>query len=171
MVLADAKAAGAIHVLAWQVGYRDMMPDQFLDGLDAAARQRQWSEQLTAGPPEGAAWLVVEDDDGAVAGISAVGPARDDEGQLTGDGELYMINIHPERWGRGLGRELLEAATEWLRSGDWSEAVLWMADGNQRAGRLYESNGWVLDGARKEAPIGGLMVAEVRYRRSLKKNA
>jgi GNAT superfamily N-acetyltransferase len=111
--------------------------------------------------------LVVEDDDGAVAGISAIGPSRDDDGELTGDGELYMINVHPDRWGRGLGRRLLEAATEWLRSRGWSEAVLWMANGNERAGRLYERNGWVLDGGRKEAPIGGANVVEVRYRRSL----
>jgi GNAT superfamily N-acetyltransferase len=170
MVLADAEAAGAIHVRAWQVGYRGLMPDEFLDGLDEAARQRQWAEQLASGPPEGACWLVVEDDDGAVAGICAVGPAHDDEGQSTGDGELYMINLRPERWGRGLGRQLLEAATDWLRSAGWTEAVLWMAEGNERAARLYEGNGWALDGARKTAPAWGVMVAEVRYRRSLQQH-
>jgi RimJ/RimL family protein N-acetyltransferase len=167
MVVADAEAAGAIHVRAWQATYRGLMPDSYLDGLDVAERQQQWVMQLAAGPPEGATWLAVEDDDGAVAGICAIGPSRDDEGKQTGEGELYMINLEPSRWGRGLGRLLLAAATERLRAAGWSEAVLWMADGNERAGRLYERNGWVLDGERKMAPIGGAMVAEVRYRLSL----
>jgi RimJ/RimL family protein N-acetyltransferase len=167
MVRGDADAAGAIHVRAWQAAYRGLMPDAYLDGLDVAERQRQWASQLAGGPPEGAAWLVVEDDDGVVAGICAVGPAHDAQGEPTGEGELYMINLDPSRWGRGLGRLLLAAATDWLRAEGWSEAVLWMAEGNQRAGRLYERNGWALDGGRKDDTIGGTAVPEVRYGRSL----
>src|SRR4051812_33854255 len=95
MALGDASAAGSIHVRAWQAAYRRLMPDEYLDGLDPGTRQREWTEQLSNGPPEGAARLVVEDDDGEVGGICAIGPARDDDGALTGDGELYMINVDP----------------------------------------------------------------------------
>jgi ribosomal protein S18 acetylase RimI-like enzyme len=83
-------------------------------------------------------------------------------------GELTSIYVSPQHWGTGVGRELLSAATEQLRQAGFTEATLWVLEGNTRARRFYASAGWRPDGARKDAVIAGVPVVEVRYRRRLR---
>ena len=45
----DGPALGEVHVLAWQVGYRSILPKAFLDGLDPGARAQWWTERFTTG--------------------------------------------------------------------------------------------------------------------------
>lgn len=164
---------GRVHIAAWQVAYRGLMPDDFLEGLDGAVRGGRWHGALSAGPGEGryqegeleGLALVVEGDDGEVAGISVVGPPRRSEPPSVG--ELWMINLDPGAWGMGLGRALLAAATEALRTMGFEEAVLWVLSGNVRARRFYERAGWEPDGAQHEDRTRGFEVIEVRYRRAL----
>jgi hypothetical protein len=50
----------------------------------------------------------------------------------------------------------------------FTEAVLWVLAGNERAERFYRSDGWTSDGRRRiELIWGGIAVDEVRYRRGL----
>ncbi len=39
---ADAPSLAAIHVAAWQVGYRGVMPNNFLDTLSVSERETMW---------------------------------------------------------------------------------------------------------------------------------
>jgi GNAT superfamily N-acetyltransferase len=158
--LDDAEAIGRVHVTAWQAAYRGHMPDDLLDGMDPVARAAQWRERIGS---DEAVPLVVEDEHGQVVGVSHVGPDR----QQPARGELWMINVAPEAWGKGLGRALLDAATAKLRDDGYSEAVLWVVDGNSRARRFYEAAGWHADGTARREDVGGALVTEVRYRRQL----
>jgi RimJ/RimL family protein N-acetyltransferase len=159
-VVEDADAIGRAHVTAWQAAYRGQMPDDLLDRLDPVARAAQWRERIETGE---AVPLVVEDEGGEVVGVAHVGPDR----QQPARGELWMINLAPEAWGKGLGRALLEGATGELRVLGYDEAVLWVLDGNTRARRFYEAAGWHADGTAKREDVGGVAVTEVRYRRAL----
>jgi GNAT superfamily N-acetyltransferase len=164
---------GRVHIAAWRAAYRGLMPDDFLDGLDSVARGQRWHAALAAGPGDGryrqdgleALALVVERADGDVAGISVVGPARRPEEASAG--ELWMINLEPSAWGRGLGRVLLHEATAALRHLGYDEAVLWVVAGNDRARRFYEHAGWHPDGTEHEEQTRGFPVVEVRYRRRI----
>lgn len=82
-------------------------------------------------------------------------------------GELYAINLDPDAWGKGWGRELLSSATAELARLGFGEAVLWVATGNSRARRLYEIAGWHADGAERTDDSLGPSIDEVRYRRSV----
>jgi len=157
----DAPAMGRVHVLAWQAAYRGQMPDAYLDGLSAGDRARMWSSAL-AEDDRARALLVAEGDTGVV-GFVVVGPALD------GDevGELYAINVDPERWGTGVGRALLRAAEAELSTLGYTEAVLWVLPSNERARRFYESAGWHPDGSERTAEVLGVEVLEIRYRRRL----
>lgn len=159
----DAKTLGEVHVRAWQGAYRGLMPDTYLDGLDAGERAASWERWLRE-PPPGETTLVVEDA-GEVVGFAHVGPDR--EGDDPAVGELWAINLDPDRWRKGLGRELLEAASVELRRCGYREAVLWVIDENERARGFYEANGWLFDDATKGREIAGATVTEVRYRRPL----
>ncbi|MDQ1374353.1 MAG: hypothetical protein QOJ09_1691, partial [Actinomycetota bacterium] len=96
--------------------------------------------------------LVIEDGTSTVVGIAAVGADRGEPGAA---GELWLINLAPEAWGRGLGRRLLEAATDELRGQGFDEAVLWVLDANARARRFYGRAGWAPDGGAKARTWAG----------------
>jgi ribosomal protein S18 acetylase RimI-like enzyme len=160
----DADAVGEVHVRAWQSAYRGVMPDDYLDGLQAQDHATRWREHLTAPSSDGHPLVVV--DDHRVVGFASVGPARDSDAP-SDIGQLYAINLDPEVWGRGLGRALLRVATDRLRELGYVEAVLWVVPDNQRARRLYESEGWSDDDLRRDDEVFGVVVSEMRYRRLL----
>jgi GNAT superfamily N-acetyltransferase len=168
----DSEALGRVHIAAWQAAYRGLMPDDFLDALDPEARAKRWRVALVEGPGDGryqaegfeALTLVIECD-GQVAGISVVGPPRRRE--PAGVGELWMINLEPAVWGRGLGTQLLAAAAGQLRHAGYVEGVLWVLTGNHRARRFYEREGWKPDGTEVTDDARGFPLTELRYRRPL----
>jgi ribosomal protein S18 acetylase RimI-like enzyme len=160
----DADAIGNVHVRAWRSAYRGVMPDDYLDGLQAQDHAARWRE-LLIGPSSDMCLLVIVDDD-RVVGFASLGPARDSDTPRD-IGQLYAINLDPDVWGRGLGRALLSVATDRLRGLGYVEAVLWVVPSNQRARRLYESAGWSDDAVRRDDEVFGVVVPQMRYRRLL----
>ena len=160
----DADAIGAVVVRAWQAAYRGIMPDDYLDGLRAEQRAATWQRVLAdLGPDRWVQVLKVGDE---LVGFASYGPELADvsDGET---GELYAINLDPDHWGRGLGRALLAEVTRGLADVGYHTAVLWVATGNERARRLYESEGWTAEGPARDAEILGVIVNEVRYRKRL----
>jgi ribosomal protein S18 acetylase RimI-like enzyme len=162
----DAPAVGRVHVRAWQRAYRGgLLPDAELDALDAGERAEGWALVLGGDPPPRSVRLVAEVD-GEVAGFVVVGPERgfDD----AADGEVHVLNVDPDAWGTGVGRELLTAGERALADAGFDVAVLWVHPGNTRARRFYERRGWVVDGGTERVEeIWGVQVPEIRYRREL----
>ena len=70
-----------------------------------------------------------------------------------------------EEWvaGTGLGTELLSTAVAWLVEQAFAHATLWVLEGNARARRFYEREGWALDGTVKSEPREDFTMDEVRY--------
>lgn len=162
----DADAIGAVHVRAWQAAYRGHMSDEHLDGLSIDQRRANWRAGLSAGADDRAVLVVEDPTDGHVCGFAVVGDARTDHGAAApDDGELWAINLEPEAWGRGLGGVLLAGAEQALVARGCARAHLWVLEGNARARRFYEREGWRPDGAVKDEDFGGRTLREVRYRR------
>lgn len=162
-VASDAESMGRLHVRAWQSAYRGVMPDEYLDGLRSDERITMWRDIIAnqAGPQ-----LLVAVDAGNVVGFAAFGAERASS-SASSCGELYAINLDPDHWGRGIGRELLRRATDALIAMGYGEAVLWVIPENERARNLYESEGWVADGGVSTEDILGVTVTDIRYRRLL----
>jgi len=162
----DADELGVVHVRAWQAAYRDgLMPDEYLDSLSATDRAQMWRQAIESGDRPRSRRLVAEDDGGTIIGFVIVGPAEGDPASSTG--EVFAINVHPHHWGDGGGRMLLEAGVGGLQEDGFVEAVLWVHPDNQKARRSYERNGWACDDLERTQEIFGVVVPEVRYRRSL----
>jgi ribosomal protein S18 acetylase RimI-like enzyme len=138
------------------------MPDEFLDALRPEVRAGRYTFG-SPDPLQPATILAV--DERAICGFVTTGPALDADGQ--GKGELYSLYVDPPSWGLGVGRALITAAREHLRSQDFTEACLWVLVGNDRAERFYRADGWVSDGTRRVAVVHGLTVDEIRYERAL----
>ena len=58
-------------------------------------------------------------------------------------------------------------AEQLLKDAGFTEAFLWVLEGNARGRRFYEAAGWDADGQTKTAAIGGRELVEVRYRKQL----
>jgi GNAT superfamily N-acetyltransferase len=150
----DAESVARVQVETWQAAYAHALPVEQLRAMsreEAAHRHRRW-------PP-----TFVAEAGGQVVGFVSVGSSRDPDT----DGELFAIYVHPDQWGSGVGRALIEAGEDELRRLGHREPVLWVLDDNPRARRFYEIAGWSADGTAREIRIFGFDVAEVRYSKQL----
>jgi mycothiol synthase len=80
--------------------------------------------------------LVAELEDGRLGGIHWLKRRGD------GAGEVYNLAVHPDAQRRGLGPVLLHAGLEHLRRIGCREVLLWVDLANDRAVRLYASQGF-----------------------------
>ena len=158
---ADGLAVARVHVRAWQVGYRGILPDAFLDGL----RPEDRAARYTFGDPDpDKPYTVVAVEAGALRGFVTTGPAR--EG-TDGAGHLMALYVDPDCWHRGIGQMLIARGRDELAARGHREAVLWVLAGNVRAQRFYAADGWTSDGRTEQQEIWGLVVTDRRYRRVL----
>jgi GNAT superfamily N-acetyltransferase len=155
---ADAGGIAVLHVATWQAAYDGLLDGDYLAGLSVTRREAQWREIFAAGTSQ----TVVAQAGKDLVGFASIGPSRDD-GSPAGCGELYAIYVHPSWWDHGLGHRLHDGALAMLGSSGHTDAVLWVLEGNARARRFYERQGWRLDGAIRTEQIGAADVAEVRY--------
>ncbi|MBB5872300.1 ribosomal protein S18 acetylase RimI-like enzyme [Allocatelliglobosispora scoriae] len=159
----DADAIAGNHIAAWRVAYQGMIPDDVLDALDPA----EWAQRRRAGFGAAArpAALVAVDDRDVPVGHVMTGSYRvdqDPERQESSIGEIWAIYCHPDQWGRGTGKALIEAGLAALPQ---SVVRLWVLADNLRARRFYERNGLHPDGTTALwTPRGSdVSLPEVRY--------
>ncbi len=158
----DAAEVAQVHVRAWQVAYRGLLPDAYLDGLRADDRMSHY--RFGATDPTLPSTLVA-DEDGAVCGFATVGPSQDPDAREAG--EVLALYVDPSAWGLGVGRRLMARARAHLVQSGFTHAVLWVLVGNDRAQRFYRADGWSPDELQRTAEVWGVQVDELRYRRSL----
>lgn len=158
----DAETLAHVRTTGWQTAYRGIIPDSYLDRMDAAENARTQRAAL-ANPAPGTHCLAAITPEGEVLGFVIFGPRRDDD-LPPAAGEVYFLYVLPEGWGSGAGLLLFERAMRDLRQAGYAPLVLWTLEGNRRARRFYERCGWQTDGARKLLDFDGALVAEVRYR-------
>jgi GNAT superfamily N-acetyltransferase len=143
-VRTDAEAMARMHWLSANTAYGRNDPLQ----RRLAAAERIFDEDETRP-------FLAEGDDGAVIGILTIGVD-----------ELYAIYVHPQHWGTGVGRALLERAEEELAE-TCDVAVLTCMVENARARRFYERNGWELGETVVEPHFGGEPTEVCLYRKAL----
>ena len=159
---ADAMAVARVHVRSWQVAYRTLLPQEYLDQLrpEARAQRYDFTHQDQSKP-----FTIVATEGEEICGFATTMPSRDSD--LPEHGELCALYVDPERWGRGIGAALIAAARSRLAKSGFQNALLWVMHGNTRAARFYQIDGWVSNGERRTDTVWRVTVEEVRYRREL----
>jgi ribosomal protein S18 acetylase RimI-like enzyme len=158
----DAMAVARVHVRSWQVAYRTLLPEDYLNQLrpEERAQRYDFASQDPRKP-----WTVVAVENGLIRGFATTMPSRDSD--LPNHGELCALYVDPEQWGRGIGVSLMSAARAHLSSLGFESALLWVLANNIRAERFYQIDGWVPDGLSRTDTMWGVTVNEVRYLRRL----
>jgi GNAT superfamily N-acetyltransferase len=85
------------------------------------------------------------DADRDVVAMALAEPGRADDGAgaiIPGYGHVSMVFVHPDLWGHGVGRHLLQGLHERASERGWSRTTLWTRASNARARRLYEGQGY-----------------------------
>jgi ribosomal protein S18 acetylase RimI-like enzyme len=116
------------------------MPDTLLDGLDASRSADGWRRTIAQAENEAAGLRIfVAALDSEIVGFASSGTPRDED--PVRPLQLFVLNVVASQYGTGLGQRLLETAVA------QEPAYLWVAEGNLRAQRFYEKNGFSLDDA------------------------
>ncbi|HYI46746.1 MAG TPA: GNAT family N-acetyltransferase [Actinomycetota bacterium] len=159
----DASAIAEVNIASWRAAYKDLIPDGVLDELTVPVLSRRWLKEVATPDPPHARLVVVEDERG-VTGFARFGPARDpDSIEERTTGELYGFYLHPDVWGRGAARALMDGILAELRDEGLEHVTLNVVAGNERARSFYEHLGWTLD--KEAAPWFG--ARQFRYRKEL----
>lgn len=158
----DAMEVARVHVRSWQVGYRGLLPDPYLEGLSPEERAARY-DFATVDPLKPRTFVAV--DGGIILGFATTSPARDAD--LDRYGELCALYVDPPHWGKGIGAALITDARARLRKMGFQKAALWVLAGNLRAERFYRLDGWAEDGVRRTDSGRGIEIHEMRYQRAL----
>ncbi|WP_426132923.1 GNAT family N-acetyltransferase [Pseudomonas sp. PWP3-1b2] len=159
----DAKAIAHVHVSSWQQAYRDLMPADYLNSLNATLAQREanWIRAIEAG--ELKVWVAELNEQ--VVGWISVGASRDSDVAEGNIGEVMAIYVLAEYWHTGTGLALWNAGLQWLREQGYQCLTLWVLTGNERAIRFYRRAGCSEEtGSERTLERGGMSLVEVRYR-------
>jgi GNAT superfamily N-acetyltransferase len=122
-------------------------PDAFASTLE---KEAAFPEQVWRRRAEGAAGLVnfIACEAGAGIGIAAIFAEADLPGRM----HLVGMWVHPRHRRHGVARALVDQAVRWAEDHRASEVVLWVADHNIPARRLYERAGFQPTGDRQPLP-------------------
>ncbi len=101
--------------------------------------------------------LMAADPDGTALGFAAVEPTQEQSSVA----ELRYLGVHPQAWGRGVARLLLNELTQHAQALAFQSLQLSVYTDNERAVGLYERLGWKSVGEPTPHPRHGRL--EERY--------
>ena len=157
--LQDIKDIATIHVIAWQVVYKGLIPQSYLDNLSIAKREQNWSSILNNSKNQ----TIVQEINGRVVGFANFGNTRDKDKNYNVTGEITSIYLDPEHWRKGLGAELFQFILSEMKNKEFTEVTLWVLDTNQTACSFYQKMGFKPDGATKIDIREDFKLKEIRY--------
>lgn len=136
----DISTLAAIHVSAWQTAYKNHMPQEYLNQISIEKRISNWQEWIdTPGPRT---TFVIGDDENLI-GFCIFGPVQKDKTNdlhtYSAEGEILSLNIHPENWRCGYGKQLCLAVIQESVQRQWKNLSLWTLKSNEPAKRFYQT--------------------------------
>jgi GNAT superfamily N-acetyltransferase len=155
--IGDAEGIARAHTASWRTSYRGLLPEAVLARIDVDQRAASWRRTLQ---DRSLLTLVAYDTTHHdIVGLCDAGKSR---GTTPRAGEIYRMYLEHHARRHGLGREMFELVTAWLRSRALDSLVIWVLDTNHPARRFYEAMGG-RPGARVASSVSGFPVIEQAY--------
>lgn len=156
----DAGRIAKVHVDSWRTTYRGIVPDARLDGMTYEEVEQNWHGRLN-GPSPNVFHLVAENEAGETVGFASAGSPQKEHAPFKG--ELHAIYLLKAHQGKGIGRELMQAACRRLREMGLKPMLVWVFTDNYPSRAFYERMGGKLLGITNILTIGGKDLEEVAY--------
>src|SRR5262249_2627740 len=155
--LADAEGIARAHTASWRSSYRGILPEAVLARIDVDQRATSWRRTLQ---DRRVLTLVAYDvTHHDIVGFCDAGPSRGHTGYAA---EVYRIYIEHHAKRHGLGRDMFEQVTDWLRGQELRSMIIWVLDNNHHARPFYEDMGGRA-AARIASTVSGFPVVELAY--------
>jgi GNAT superfamily N-acetyltransferase len=155
--VADADGIARAHTASWQASYRGILPDSILDRIDVGQRV---TTRLRILKDTGVFQLVAYDlTHGDIVGFCDAGQSRR---HVPFAGELYAIYLVQHAKRHGLGREMFDRVTIWLRAKGMESMIVWVLENNRHAREFYSAMGG-RESMRLQTAVGGFPVVELAY--------
>lgn len=154
----DAEKIAQLHVANWQLHYRGMLDDFYLDNQALADRTKVWQGRLQFPDPN--MFLILAEDVDQIIGFGCLFLEDDLEyGAL-----LDNLHVAKTYSGLGVGKALMKVLTEEvIKRQCRQDMYLWVLKGNISAIRFYQK----LNGQQKELAIekelGNDPIEKLRY--------
>jgi ribosomal protein S18 acetylase RimI-like enzyme len=155
--LADAEGIARAHTASWRSSYRGILPDTVLARIDVDQRAESWRRTLQ--DPSILTLVAYDTTHHDIVGLCDAGPTRS---RNTCAAEIYRIYFEHHARRHGLGREMFEQVTDWLRARQLRSLIIWVLDNNHHACRFYEAMGGRA-ATRMNSMVSGFPVVELSY--------
>jgi GNAT superfamily N-acetyltransferase len=153
----DADGIALAHTESWRASYRGILPDSILDRIDVGQRVTTRRRILK----DRSVFQLVAFDltHGDIVGFCDAGLSRR---HVQFAGELYAIYLVQHAKRHGLGQQLFERVTIWLRANGMESMIVWVLENNAHARGFYEAMGGHQH-MRLQTSVGGFPVVELGY--------
>ena len=148
----DAENLTDCLISCWQVAYKGIIPDDFLDNMiiERNSRVERWKNDIS-NPGDCEHYCVISGD--KIIGWLTIHKV---------DGEIWAIYLIEEFCGQGYGKEVFDYAINRLKYLGHKQISLWVFKDNMRARRFYEKNGFKFNGENREMTYGKPLV-QLKY--------
>jgi len=153
----DAEGIARAHTASWRTSYRGILPDDILARIDVDQRTASW--QKTLQDRSVLTLVAVDTTHHDIVGLCDAGRNRS---RTSHAAEVYRFYLEHHARRHGLGREMFEQVTGWLRGQQLASLIIWVLDGNHHARRFYEAMGGRA-GDRVPSRVSGFPVVEQSY--------
>lgn len=127
----DAGQLARVFVAAWRSGYRGVVADAIIDGLDIDEWTHGFANRLEVGDLTSIVW---DEGLGGILGFARFGADPDDRSPTRG--YLASLYVDPEASGHGIGTALLTQVIASLAAAGRTEVGLWVFTANEPARTL-----------------------------------
>ena len=161
--LGDASLLASIHLPSKIAAESGVVSDEHLRSLTLDGYERKWNSWLEEGSFD--VFIINLDDQPAgfvTCGKLKTPPPGSSHIRPVYSAEIMAIYVHPDYWGQGCGRRLLQQAAQHLKEKKHGGMCLWALDKNKRACGFYEKMGGQRCG-KQMIETGGRTVKEVCY--------
>jgi GNAT superfamily N-acetyltransferase len=152
---ADAKAIAQVEVDCKRE--RGILPRAYLDQLSYERGTEKWQSHLAENLPLKAVFVIEGIDAVSPVGFAVAGPSRNPE--FPYQGELWSIFLLRKIQGRGMGKMLLEACRDHIKSCGFQDMFVWVLKDNPAVG-FYKRFGAV-EFSSERVNIGGADLEEI----------
>jgi GNAT superfamily N-acetyltransferase len=155
--LADADGIARAHTASWRTSYRGILPDAVLERIDVDQRAVSWRHVLQ--DPAVLILVAYDTTHRDIVGLCDAGRTRRSSSYAA---EIYRFYLEHHARRHGLGREMFEQVTDWLRAREMRSLIIWVLDNNHHARRFYEAMGG-RPASRVQSTVSGFPVVELAY--------